>query len=99
MSDVVINDAERTALVSIVVRGMARGEVSAEQQSLADAGLLLIKGPMMMPTPAGTAYVGEILCLPADAPERERIMATFHRVLPVNRALRRAPKSACSTTP
>ncbi len=43
MSDVVISDAERTALVSIVVRGMARGEASAEQQSLAEAGLLLIK--------------------------------------------------------
>mgnify|MGYP000656825660 FL=1 len=88
MSDVVITDAERTALVSIVVRGMARGEASAEQQALAEAGLLLIKGPMMMPTPAGTAFVGEILCLPADAPERERIMATFHRFLPVNRQLR-----------
>jgi hypothetical protein len=88
MSDVAITDAERAALVSIVVRGMARGEASAEQQSLAEAGLLLIKGPMMMPTPAGTAFVGEILCLPADAPERERIMATFHRFLPVNRALR-----------
>lgn len=88
MSDVVINDAQRTALVSLVVRGMSRGEASAEQLSLAEAGLILIKGPIMMATPAGTAMVSEILCLPADAPERERIMATFHRFLPVNRALR-----------
>ena len=42
----------------------------------------------MMPTPAGTAFVSESLRLPDQAPERERIMATFHRFLPVNRALR-----------
>jgi len=88
MTDVVLADGERDCLVSLVIRGMARGEVTAEQQALADAGLILIKGPIMMPTPAGTAYVSEQLCLPADAPERERIMATFHRFLPVNRSLR-----------
>lgn len=88
MTDVVLADGERDALVTMVVRGMARGEVSPEQQALADAGLILIKGPMMMPTPAGTALVAEQLRLPEDAPERERIMATFHRFLPVNRQLR-----------
>jgi hypothetical protein len=88
MTDVVLADGERDALVTMVVRGMARGEVSPEQQALADAGLILIKGPMMMPTPAGTALVSEQLRLPEDAPERGRIMATFHRFLPVNRQLR-----------
>lgn len=88
MSDVTLSDAQRDALVSMVVRGMARGEANAEQQALAEAGLILIKGPMMMPTPAGTEFVGAVLRLPADAPERERIMATFHRFLPVNRNLR-----------
>ena len=88
MSDVVLQDGERDALVAMVVRGMARGEATAEQQSLAEAGLILIKGPMMMPTPAGTALIAEQLRLPDDAPERERIMATFHRFLPVNRQLR-----------
>lgn len=88
MSDVNLSDAQRDALVSMVVRGMARGEANAEQQALADAGLILIKGPMMMPTPAGTEVVGAMLCLPADAPERERLMATFHRFLPINRQLR-----------
>ena len=88
MSDVTLTDAQRDALVAMVVRGMARGEANAEQQSLAEAGLILIKGPMMMPTPAGTEYVGGMLCLPADAPERERLMATFHRFLPINRQLR-----------
>ena len=88
MSDVVLTDEQRDALVSLVVRGMARGEASEAQTSLADAGLILVKGPIMMPTPAGTELVGGMLCLPDDAPERERIMASFHRFLPVNRQLR-----------
>lgn len=88
MSDAPLGDVEVDALVAMVVRGMARGEVSAEQQALADAGLILIKGPVMMPTPAGTEFVASRLRLPEDAPERERIMATFRRFLPVNRQLR-----------
>lgn len=88
MSEVTLTAEQSDALVSLVVRGMARGEASAVQQSLADAGLLLIKGPVIMPTPAGTELVGTMLRLPDDAPERERIMATFHRFLPVNRQLR-----------
>ena len=88
MTDVVLSDAERDALISIVVRGMARGEASPEQQALAEASLMLVKGPIMMPLPAGTALVGEMLCLAPDATERERITSTFHRFLPVNRQLR-----------
>lgn len=88
MSDVTLSDAQKDALVAMVVRGMARGTADAEQQSLADAGLILIKGPVMMPTPAGTEMVGAMLRMPDDAPQRERVMATFHRFLPVNRQLR-----------
>ena len=81
-------DDQHEALVAIVVRGMARGTATPQQEALAEAGLVLIKGPIIMPTPGGTALVAEGLRLPEDAPERERIMATFHRFLPVNRALR-----------
>ena len=88
MSDVTLSDAQKDALVAMVVRGMARGTADAVQQSLADAGLILIKGPVMMPTPAGTEMVGAMLRMPDDAPQRERVMATFHRFLPVNRQLR-----------
>ncbi len=88
MSDVVLSDSERDALISIVVRGMARGEASTEQQALAEASLILVKGPMMMPLPAGTTLVGDILRLAPDAPERERVMSTFNRFLPINRQLR-----------
>ncbi len=80
--------AQSDALVDMVVRGMARGQASPEQQALADAGLILLKGPVMMPTPAGTEIVAAELRLADDAPERERIMTTFHRFLPVNRRLR-----------
>ena len=88
MSDVTQTEEQREALVTLGVRGMARGEATAVQQSLADAGLILVKGPVLMPTPAGTELVGGLLRLPDDAPERERIMSTFHRFLPVNRQLR-----------
>lgn len=88
MSDTDLTEQAQIALISMVVRGMARGEVSPEQQALADSGLILIKGPMMMPTSAGNEWVADQLRLPADAPERERIMSTFHRFLPVNRQLR-----------
>jgi hypothetical protein len=88
MADVVITDAQRDALVELVVRGMARGEASPEQLELAEAGLMMIKGPIMMPLPAGTALIGEQLRLADDAPERDRIMATFNRFLPINRQLR-----------
>lgn len=83
-----LSQAQRDALVDMVVRGMARGQASAEQQALADAGLILVKGPMMMPTPAGMQVVADQLRLPDDAPQRERVTATFHRFLPVNRQLR-----------
>lgn len=83
-----LSEAQHEALVAMVVRGMARGEATAEQQALADAGLILVKGPMMMPTPAGTELVAARLRLPDDAPQRERLVATFHRFLPVNRQLR-----------
>lgn len=88
MSEVALSEGQRDALVAMVVRGMARGEATPDQAALAEAGLILVKGPMMMPTPAGTDLVGGLLRLPDEAPERERIMATFHRFLPVNRQLR-----------
>ena len=88
MSDVVLSDDERDALISMVVRGMARGEASTEQQSLAEASLILVKGPIMMPLPAGTTLVADTLRMAPDATERERVMSTFHRFLPINRQLR-----------
>ena len=36
MSDVVLSDEQRDALVAMVVRGMARGEATPEQAALAE---------------------------------------------------------------
>jgi len=88
MADVALPDNERDALIAMVVRGMARGEASPEQQSLADQGLILLKGPIMMPTPTGTEIVATLLRLSDDAPGRDKIMDTFRKFLPVNRRLR-----------
>jgi hypothetical protein len=78
----------RAALTELVVRGMARGALDPALASAAEAGLALVKGPIVMPTPAGTALVGSWLRISDEAPERERITRTFHAFLPVNRRLR-----------
>jgi hypothetical protein len=83
-----LDEVQQDRLVGIVVRGMERGEPDETVRALADSGLVLVKGPMTMPTPAGTEWVGNRLRLAEDAPERERIMATFRRFLPINRQLR-----------
>ena len=78
----------RDKLTELVVRGMARGDLDPALAPAVDAGLVLVKGPIVMPTPAGTALVGTWLRLADDAPERARITRTFHAFLPVNRRLR-----------
>ena len=88
MSEVVLSEEQRDALVSIVIRGMLRGEPGPEHEALAEAGLLLVKGTIMMPTPAGTLSSTHNRMVRADAPQRERVTSTFHRFLPVNRQLR-----------
>lgn len=83
-----LTDSQSAALIDLVVRGMKRGEATADLQALADGGFIFIKGPIMMPAPAGTEFVGAALRLPDDAPERDRIMASFRAFLPINRRLR-----------
>jgi hypothetical protein len=78
----------RAALTELVVRGMARGELDPTLTPAVEAGLVLVKGPIVMPTPAGTSLVGSWLRIADDAPGRERITRTFHAFLPVNRRLR-----------
>lgn len=79
---------QKTKLTELVVRGMARGELDPALTPAVDAGLVLAKGPIVMPTPAGTALVGTWLRLPDDDPAREKITRSFHAFLPVNRRLR-----------
>jgi hypothetical protein len=79
---------QQTKLTELVVRGMQRGDLDPALVPAVEAGLVLAKGPVVMPTPAGTALVGTWLRLSDDAPERERVTRTFHSFLPVNRRLR-----------
>jgi hypothetical protein len=87
-TDVELSDDVRARLVDLVIRGMGRGEPDAALGPAVDAGLVLVKGPVSMPTPAATALVGSWLVLPADGPERDVVTRTFHAFLPVNRRLR-----------
>jgi hypothetical protein len=83
-----LSSEAQASLTELVIRGMARGDLDPALAPAVEAGLVLAKGPIVMPTPAGTALVGSWLRLADDAPERERITRTFHGFLPVNRRLR-----------
>ncbi len=79
-------DPEQEALVSLVIRGMKRGAADEATAALVEKGLAMAKGPITMPTPAGTAAAGELLRLSAaDEPEIDRLFDGF---LPINRRLR-----------
>lgn len=83
-----LDEPTREALVQLVIQGMHRGAVSPEQQALIDAGLAMAKGPLIMPTPAGTAVAQELTRLPAGGAEEKALRPLFEKFLPVNHELR-----------
>lgn len=83
-----LDDATRDALVQLVVRGMQRGALSPEQQALVDQGLAMAKGPLVMPTPAGTAAAAAATRLPEGGDEEKALRPVFEKFLPVNHRLR-----------
>jgi hypothetical protein len=83
-----LSPVARDQLTTLVIRGMARGDLDPELATAVDAGLVLVKGPIVMPTPAATALVGSWLRLSDDAQERDRVTRTMHAFLPINRRLR-----------
>jgi hypothetical protein len=76
------------ALVDLVVRGMYRGELSAEQHDLIARGYALAKGPLLIPTPEGSATAGKLCRMSAGSDEESRIRSLFEVFLPINRQLR-----------
>ena len=80
-------DAEQ-ALVGLVVRGMVRGEVSAEVQQLVDAGLATTRGPVTSPSREGTQRAAAALRLPDDDEATRTIRSLYEAFLPLNRSLR-----------
>ena len=83
-----LDETTRDALVQLVIQGMHRGAVSPAQQGLVDAGLAMAKGPLIMPTPEGTAAAQEQLRLPPGGDEEKALRPLFEKFLPVNHELR-----------
>ena len=81
-------DPTQQALVSLVIRGMVRGEPDEATTALVERGLAITKGPITMPTPAGTSAAGELLRVPPGSTEEQEIDKLFDGFLPVNRRLR-----------
>ncbi|MFI0447413.1 MarR family transcriptional regulator [Actinomadura sp. 6N118] len=75
-------------LVELAVRGMHRGPVTPQLETLAEQGLAVIKGALAMPTPQGTELAGEMLRLPSGSAEERRVRALYEAFLPINRRLR-----------
>ncbi|MCX5337255.1 MULTISPECIES: hypothetical protein [unclassified Streptomyces] len=76
------------AVVDLVLRGMWRGRPESEHRSLVDAGLAMVKGPVVLPTERAKATASRILRVAAGSEQEERITAAYEAFLPVNRKIR-----------
>ncbi|MCL6732432.1 hypothetical protein [Streptomyces neyagawaensis] len=76
------------AVVDLVLRGMWRGRTEAEYRPLAEAGLAMVKGPLVLPTERAKAAAGQVLRVAPGSPREERITAAYEAFLPVNRKIR-----------
>jgi len=83
-----LDEPTRDALLQLVIGGMHRGAASPAQQALVDAGLAMAKGPLLMPTPEGTAVAQEAIRLPSGGDEERALRPLFEKFLPVNHELR-----------
>lgn len=83
-----LDDDTRAALVELVIRGMHRGAVSSPQQVLLDQGLAMAKGPLIMPTPQGTAAAQSTTRLPEGGEAKLVLRSLLEKFLPVNHRLR-----------
>ncbi|MGW2515647.1 hypothetical protein ACWC09_01165 [Streptomyces sp. NPDC001617] len=76
------------AVVDLVLRGMWRGRPESEHRPLVDAGLAMVKGPVVLPTERAKAAASRILRVAAGSEQEERITAAYEAFLPVNRKIR-----------
>jgi hypothetical protein len=83
-----LDESSREALVALSIRGMHRGPLTPELQALVDAGLAMAKGPLVMPTPAGTQAAQEAMRLPVGGEDEKALRPLFEKFLPVNHELR-----------
>jgi hypothetical protein len=83
-----LDEPTRNALIELVILGMHRGAVSPEQQKLVDAGMAMAKGPLIMPTPEGSAAAQQLTRLPTGGDDEKALRPLFEKFLPVNHELR-----------
>ncbi|MER6786649.1 hypothetical protein ABT330_18870 [Streptomyces sp. NPDC000658] len=76
------------AVVDLVLRGMWRGRPESEHRPLVDAGLAMVKGPVVLPTERAKAAASRILRVAPGSEQEERITAAYEAFLPVNRRIR-----------
>lgn len=76
------------AVVDLVLRGMWRGRPESEHRPLVEAGLAMVKGPVVLPTERAKAAASRILRVAAGSEQEERITAAYEAFLPVNRKIR-----------
>ncbi len=81
-------DPSEQALVSLVIRGMVRGEPDPATAALVDQGLAITKGPITMPTPDGTVAAAGLVRVSPGGAEEQEIDKLFDGFLPINRRLR-----------
>jgi hypothetical protein len=83
-----LDDSARQALTRLVIRGMVRGTLDEPTAALVAGGLAITKGPITMPTPAGTQAAGELVRLEPGSDVRNEVDRLFDDFLPINRRLR-----------
>ncbi|MFF5141772.1 hypothetical protein ACFY6U_18925 [Streptomyces sp. NPDC013157] len=76
------------AVVDLVLRGMWRGRPESEHRPLVDAGLAMVKGPVVLPTERAKTAASRILRVASGSEQEERITAAYEAFLPVNRQIR-----------
>ncbi len=75
-------------VLDLVLRGMWRGRPESEHRPLVDAGLAMVKGPVVLPTERAKTAAARILRVPPGSEQEDRITAAYKAFLPVNRKIR-----------
>ncbi|MFF7547410.1 hypothetical protein ACFZCU_27805 [Streptomyces canus] len=76
------------AVIDLVLRGMWRGTQESVHRPLVEAGLAMVKGPMVLPTESAKQAAAQMLRIPAGSGQEAQITAVYEAFLPVNRKIR-----------
>ncbi|WP_329212978.1 hypothetical protein OG352_00145 [Streptomyces sp. NBC_01485] len=76
------------AVIDLALRGMWRGTQESVHRPLVDAGLAMVKGPMVLPTERAKQAAAQMLRIPAGSENEGRLTAVYEAFLPVNRKVR-----------